>query len=370
MRTAGARNPVYMLDEVDKLGVGFQGDPAAALLEVLDPAQNSTFVDNYLDLPYDLSHVFFICTANVLDTIPAPLLDRMEVIEIPGYTDHEKLEIARRHLLPRLMRENGLPDGAVVMDDDMLLALIRGWTREAGVRQLERALAAVCRKAARRRVSGDETVLQVTEAVLEEALGPRRLDETRLEEETSIGAATGLAWTPVGGDLLTIEASVVPGSGQLTLTGHLGEVMQESARAAITYARGRSEKLGLPADFFQHHDIHIHVPAGAIPKDGPSAGVALVTALVSAATRRPVDRTWAMTGEITLRGLVLPIGGVKEKALAAHRAGLTGLFLPRRNQRDLGEVPEEARQALQWRFVEHVDEVLDAVLLSPVGTPA
>jgi ATP-dependent Lon protease len=364
MRRAGSRNPVFMLDEVDKLGAGYQGDPAAALLEVLDPAQNSSFVDHYLDLPYDLSRVFFICTANVLDTIPGPLLDRMEVIEIPGYTDREKIEIARRYLLPRQMAEHGLPPGSLEMDDDVLLAVVRGWTREAGVRQLERSLAALCRRVARRRASGDQAPVEATEETLEQALGPRRLDEAVIEEDSSVGAATGLAWTPVGGDLLTIEARLVQGSGQLTLTGQLGDVMQESARAAITYARGRAAELGLPGDFFQKHDIHIHVPAGAIPKDGPSAGVTLATALISAATRRPVDRRWGMTGEITLRGLILPVGGIKEKVLAAHRARLRGVILPARNQRDLGEVPEESRRALEWRFVDNADQVLEVALLA------
>ncbi|MBO0687723.1 MAG: endopeptidase La, partial [Candidatus Dormibacteraeota bacterium] len=266
------------------------------------------------------------------------------------------------YLLPRQMAEHGLPEGSVELDDDMVLAMVRGWTREAGVRQLERAVAALCRRAARRRASGDEAPLRVTEEVLDQALGWRRLDDTALEEETSVGAATGLAWTPVGGDLMTIECSAPAGSGQLTLTGQLGGVMQESARAAITYARSRARDLGLPADFFQRHDIHIHIPAGAIPKDGPSGGVALATALISAATRRPVDRRWAMTGEITLRGLVLPVGGIKEKVLAAHRAGLRGVILPSRNRRDLADVPEEARDALEWRFVDQADQVLEVVL--------
>jgi len=362
MRRAESRNPVFMLDEVDKLGVSFQGDPSAALLEVLDPAQNHAFVDSYLDVPYDLSRVFFICTANVLDTIPAPLVDRMEVIQLPGYTDGEKREIARRHLLPREMEEHGLPDGTVLLDDDVMTRLIRGWTREAGVRQLERQLAAVCRKVARRRASGDESPVRVTVDALTEWLGPPRLDDDALLEEETVGAATGLAWTPVGGDVLTVEASVVPGSGQLTLTGQLGSVMQESARAAITYARGRAEDLGLTPDFFSKHDLHIHVPAGAVPKDGPSAGVTLATALISAATRRPVDRRWAMTGEVTLRGLVLPVGGIKEKVLAADRLGLKGVILPHRNERDLTDVPADARERLEWRLVDRVDQVLEVVL--------
>jgi ATP-dependent Lon protease len=368
IRRAGALNPVFMLDEVDKLSVGFQGDPAAALLEVLDPAQNHSFTDHYLDIPYDLSRVFFICTGNLPDTIPPALLDRMEVIALSGYTDREKVAIAKRHLLPRQLAEHGLPEDGVVLDDGILLTLIRGWTREAGVRQLERELAAMCRRAARRRAVGDQSPLVVTEAVLEEALGPRRFEETQIEEEQSIGAATGLAWTPVGGDVLTVEVSVVPGSGRLTLTGQLGDVMQESARAAITFTRSRSEQLGLAPDFFSTHDIHVHVPAGAVPKDGPSAGVTLTSALVSAATRRPVDRRWAMTGEITLRGLVLPVGGIKEKVLAAHRAGVRGVILPSRNERDLRDVPEETRNALQWRLATRIDDVLETALADqPVG---
>jgi ATP-dependent Lon protease len=370
MRRAGARNPVFMLDEVDKLSAGFQGDPAAALLEVLDPAQNHAFTDHYLDVPYDLSSVFFICTANLLDPVPAPLQDRMEVIELSGYTDREKLAIARRHLLPRQMAEHGIPDDGFTIDDGTLLHLIRGWTREAGVRQLERTLAAVCRKVARRRALGQFESLAVTEEMLEEWLGPRRFEDAQIEEEQSIGAATGLAWTPVGGDVLTVEASVVQGTGQLSLTGQLGEVMQESARAAITYTRNRSDQLGLAADFFSKHDIHIHVPAGAVPKDGPSAGVTLATALVSAATRIPVDRRWAMTGEITLRGLVLPVGGIKEKVLAAHRAGVRGVILPNRNRHDLSEVPEEVRGTLEWRWADHMDQVLATALVDKVLSSA
>jgi ATP-dependent Lon protease len=363
MRRAGARNPVFMLDEVDKLSTGFQGDPAAALLEVLDPAQNHSFVDHYLDIAYDLSRVFFICTANLLDPVPEPLRDRMEVIELSGYTDGEKLAIARRYLLPRQMGEHGIPEDGLETDDPTLLLLIRGWTREAGVRQLERELAAVCRKVARSRASGQLEKVTVTPDKLEDWLGPRRFEDELIEEERSIGAATGLAWTPVGGDILTVEASVVPGTGQLTLTGQLGDVMQESARAAITYTRNRTDELGLAPDFFSKHDIHIHVPAGAVPKDGPSAGVTLATALVSAATRIPVDRKWAMTGEITLRGLVLPVGGIKEKVLAAYRAGVRGVILPKRNQHDLSEVPREVRDSLEWRWSEHMDEVLATALV-------
>jgi ATP-dependent Lon protease len=362
MRSAGAKNPVFMLDEVDKLAAGFQGDPAAALLEVLDPAQNHAFTDHYLDLPYDLSSVFFICTANLVDPIPAALRDRMEIIEMSGYTVQEKTQIARHHLLPRQMREHGLPADGIRMSDEVLMAIIRGWTREAGVRQLERQLAAICRKVARRRASGDDRPVEVTAQLLEEWLGPRPVAESYIDEPESVGAATGLAWTPVGGDVLTVEAAVVSGSGNLTLTGQLGSVMQESARAAITYARLRSEELGLPQDFFQKHDIHIHVPAGAIPKDGPSAGITLATALISAATRRAVDRYTAMTGEITLRGLVLPIGGVKEKLLAAHQAGVRAVILPRRNQKDLVEVPQEVLQQLEIVPVDNMDQVLARAL--------
>jgi ATP-dependent Lon protease len=363
MRRAGTRNPVFMLDEVDKLGAGFQGDPAAALLEVLDPAENHAFVDHYLDLPYDLSRVFFICTANLLDPIPEPLRDRMEVIELSGYTDGEKMAIARRYLLPRQTAEHGIPEDGLAIDDSTMLRLVRGWTREAGVRQLDRELAAVCRKVARARALGQLETVTVTPEMLEGWLGPRRFEDEQIEEERSIGAATGMAWTPAGGDILTVEASVVSGTGQLSLTGQLGDVMQESARAAITYTRSRTEELGLAADFFSKHDIHIHVPAGAVPKDGPSAGVTLGTALVSAATRIPVDRRWAMTGEITLRGLVLPVGGIKEKVIAAHRAGVRGVILPNRNRRDLSEVPEEVRNGLEWRWVEHMDEVLATALV-------
>jgi ATP-dependent Lon protease len=364
MRRASTRNPVFMLDEVDKLGVGFQGDPAAALLEVLDPAQNASFTDTYLDLPFDLSQVFFVCTANQLDTIPPPLRDRMEIIEVSGYTDAEKREIARRHLLPRLLADHGLPGDALRIDDAVLARLIRGWTREAGVRQLDRQLAACCRKVARRRLMGGIEPVEVTVDLLAEWLGPPLPDVAEIEEDWSTGAATGLAWTPVGGEVLSVEAAAVPGAGRLTLTGQLGDVMQESARAAITCARLRAPRLGLEEDFFSRHDLHLHVPAGAVPKDGPSAGVTMATALVSAATGRPVNRRWAMTGEITLRGLVLPVGGIKEKVLAADRAGLDGVLLPRGNQRDLVDIPPEVRERRRLETVESIDEVLDRVLAS------
>jgi len=369
LRRAGSKNPVMMLDEVDKLGLDFRGDPAAALLEVLDPAQNHSFVDNYLGVPFDLSQVLFICTANQLDTIPPPLLDRMEVIRIEGYTEAEKIEIARRYLLPRQLNEHGLQPELLTVPDETLRALIRGYTREAGVRNLERELGAICRKVARRVAQGNTEPVVVTPDQLHEFLGPPRYRYDLAEQRDEIGVATGLAWTEAGGDVLFVEASVVPGKGQLTLTGHLGEVMQESARAALTYARSRALELGLDPHFFEQIDVHIHVPAGAIPKDGPSAGITMATALISALTRRPVRRDVGMTGEITLRGKVLPIGGVKEKLLAAHRAGLRTVILPKENERDLEEVPQQVRDELQIMLVTHMDEVLHYALLPkiPVG---
>ncbi len=369
LRRAGSKNPVMMLDEVDKLGLDFRGDPAAALLEVLDPAQNHSFVDNYLGVPFDLSQVLFICTANQLDTIPPPLLDRMEVIRIEGYTEAEKVEIARRYLLPRQLNEHGLRPEQLTIPDETLRALIRGYTREAGVRNLERELGAICRKVARRVAQGQTEPVVVTPDQLHEFLGPLRYRYDIAEQGDEVGVATGLAWTEAGGDVLFVEASVVPGKGNVTLTGHLGDVMQESARAAVTYARSRALELGLDPHFFEQVDIHIHVPAGAIPKDGPSAGITMATALISALTGRPVRRDVGMTGEITLRGKVLPIGGVKEKLLAAHRAGLRIVLLPKENERDLEEVPKQVRDDLQILLVTHMDEVLQHALLPkiPIG---
>jgi len=362
IRRCGANNPVFMLDEVDKLGVDFRGDPASALLEVLDPAQNHAFSDHYLDVAFDLSRVFFITTANLQDPIPSPLRDRMEVIELPGYTENEKLEIAKRYLLPRQMRENGLPEGCLKVTEGAILEIIRSYTREAGVRNLERELGSICRGVARRIAKGETESITVTEANLADFLGPSRFRWELAEEEDEAGVATGLAVTMTGGDVLFVEAATVPGKGRLILTGKLGEVMQESAQAALTYARSRASALDIPASAFDKNDIHIHVPAGAIPKDGPSAGVTMATALVSALTRRPVRKEVAMTGEITLRGKVLPVGSVRDKVLAAHRAGIKRVILPRDNENDLLEVPEQVRRELEFVLVEHVDEVLNAAL--------
>jgi ATP-dependent Lon protease len=366
LRRAGARNPVFMLDEVDKLSVGFQGDPAAALLEVLDPEQNRAFVDHYLAVPFDLSPVMFICTANLTDTIPAALLDRVEVLELPGYTEEEKLQIAHRYLVPRQLAETGLTAARLTITDAALRRLIREYTREAGVRNLERWIGAICRKIARQVSEGKAGPFSVDAAQLEELLEPPRFRTDALLGEDEVGVATGLAWTPAGGDVLFVEAAIISGKGRLTLTGNLGEVMQESAQAALTYARARAGQLGIAADFYQHSDVHIHVPAGAIPKDGPSAGITMATALISALTRRPVYKRVAMTGEITLSGRLLPIGGVKEKVLAAQRVGVHTVILPKENRRDLREVPASARDQIRFVFAEHMDEVLP-VALHPVG---
>ena len=362
IRRCGSNNPLFMLDEVDKLGIDFRGDPASALLEVLDPAQNHAFSDHYLDIAFDLSRVFFITTANLQDPIPAPLRDRMEIIELPGYTEHEKLEIAKRYLLPRQMQENGLPEGSLRVTDDAILEIIRSYTREAGVRNLERELGAICRGVARRIAKGETEALAVGQENLAEFLGPPRFRWELAEEEDEVGVATGLAATMAGGDVLFVEASMVPGKGRLILTGKLGEVMQESAQAALTYARSRASLLDIAPSTFENHDIHIHVPAGAIPKDGPSAGVTMATALVSALTRRPVRKDVAMTGEITLRGKVLPVGAIRDKVLAAHRAGIKRVILPRDNENDLLEVPEQVRRELEFVPVRHVDEVLNTAL--------
>src|SRR3989337_2017887 len=362
LRRCGSNNPVFMLDEVDKLGVDFRGDPASALLEVLDPAQNHTFNDHYLDLPFDLSKVFFITTANLQDPIPPPLRDRMEVIELPGYTEREKLEIARRYLLPRQVAENGLPDGALTVSDDGILEIIRSYTHEAGVRGLERELGAICRGVARRVAKAETEPITVLDENLSEFLGQPRFRWELAEEKDEVGVATGLAATMAGGDVLFVEATTVPGKGRLILTGKLGEVMQESAQAALTYARSRAPALDIQPSFFDKHDIHIHVPAGAIPKDGPSAGVTIATALVSAITKRPVRRDVAMTGEITLRGKVLPVGAVRDKVLAAHRAAIKRVIIPDENENDLSEISEDVRRELEFVLVGNLDAVLDAAL--------
>jgi ATP-dependent Lon protease len=363
LRRAGSRNPVFILDELDKLGSDWRGDPSAALLEVLDPAQNSDFRDHYLDVPFDLSNVLFIATANVMDTIPPALRDRLEVIDIPGYTEDDKLQIARRYLLPRQLTENGLEPHQVRVSDSALRRIIREYTREAGVRNLERELASVARKTARAIVTGETPSVTVTNRTITDMLGPPRFQQEVATREDEVGVATGLAWTPVGGEVLFIEARAVPGKGNLILTGQLGDVMKESAQAALTYARARGRQLGLGAeDPLADKDVHVHVPAGAVPKDGPSAGITMATAIISALTRRPVDHTVAMTGEITLRGRVLPIGGLKEKVLAASRAGLTHVIAPRDNRRDLDEIPPRVRRDIAFTFVDHMDQVLNTAL--------
>ena len=362
IRRAGYNNPLMMLDEIDKLGSDFRGDPASALLEVLDPAQNATFTDHYLDVPFDLSRTFFVATANMQDMIPGPLLDRMEVIELPGYTEHEKLEIGKRYLLPRQIGENGIPDGVLHVSEGAIREVIRSYTREAGVRNLERELGSVCRGAARRVAEGEAGKISVTVDNLDDFIGPPRFRWELASETDEIGVAAGLAATMAGGDVLFVEATAIPGKGRLILTGKLGDVMQESAQAALTYARSRAEALGVSPAFFDHNDLHIHVPAGAVPKDGPSAGVTLATAMASVMTRRPIYKDVAMTGEITLRGKVLPVGAVRDKVLAAHRAGSKRVIIPKDNENDLRDVPAEVRRDLEIITVEHVDEVLNAAL--------
>lgn len=363
LRRCETNNPLFMLDEVDKLGSDFRGDPASALLEVLDPAQNSSFVDHYLDLPFDLSRIMFITTANVLDTIPEPLLDRMEVIRLSGYTEQEKLEIALRYLLPRQVRENGLTPQQIEVSREQLAELIRDYTREAGVRNLERLIGTLCRGAARRIAEGQSARVEVTPELVRELLGRPIEHEDLARERDEVGVVTGLAATSAGGDVLFVEAAALPGHGKLTLTGQLGNVMQESAQAALTYARSRASELNVPEKYFEEHDLHVHVPAGAVPKDGPSAGVTMATALISAITQRPVRRKVAMTGEITLRGRVMPVGAIKEKLLAAHRADARTVIIPRANERDLDDLPNDVREELTIISAEHVDEVLNAALL-------
>ena len=363
LRQVGSKNPVFMLDEVDKIGTDFRGDPASALLEVLDPEQNHAFSDHYIEVPFDLSKVLFICTANITATIPPPLLDRMEVIEIPGYTDEEKVHIAQQYLVPRQQRENGLEDLEIVFGRKALLKVIHEYTREAGVRNLERQIGAIFRKIAREKAEGrlKKTKIRITPRTIERYLGPPLYYSEVAERQGEIGVVTGLAVTPTGGDILFIEATMMPGGKSLILTGQLGDVMKESAEAALSLVRTRAESLGIDPKFYEKNDIHIHVPAGAIPKDGPSAGIAMFTALVSLLTRKPVDPKIAMTGEITLRGKVMPIGGVKEKVLAAKRAGIRTVILPRWNKKDLVEVPKTVKEGLQFIFVDTVDDVIRIV---------
>ena len=371
LRRAESKNPVFILDEIDKLGHDFRGDPASALLEVLDPEQNSTFRDHYLDVPFDLSEVLFITTANVLDPIPAALRDRMEVFEIPGYTEEEKLVIAREHLLQKQITNHGLTSAQLAITDAALAMVIRGYTREAGVRNMERQIGALCRKAARRRAEGNEERLTITPDVVVELLGaPVFLDEEMGERTKEPGVAIGLAWTPAGGDVLFVEVSRMTGSNTLTLTGQLGDVMKESARAALSWFRAHAGAYGADPDFFKKAEIHVHVPSGAIPKDGPSAGVTIAAALASELTRRPVRGDIAMTGEITLSGRVLPVGGIKEKVLAARRVGIREVILPRQNEKNIDEdLSPELRKELTIHFVQTVDEVL-LLALTPAGRPA
>jgi ATP-dependent Lon protease len=363
MKKAGTVNPVFLLDEVDKMSMDFRGDPSAALLEVLDPEQNHMFMDHYLDVEYDLSKVFFITTANVVHTIPQPLQDRMEILRLSGYTEPEKLEIAKRFLVRKQREATGLKLENLSFTDEAIVGIIRGYTREAGVRNLERELANICRKVARKVVKeGRGLQLTVGPEELREYLGVIKFRDTKSEEKNEVGLATGLAWTEVGGQILSIEATLMPGKGKLLLTGQLGDVMQESGQAALSYVRSRAAHLGLSADFYRRVDIHIHIPEGSIPKDGPSAGITLATAVVSTLTKIAVRRDVAMTGEITLRGKVLPIGGVKEKLLAAHRMGSQTVILPRDNEKDMAEIPANVQQELTIRFVETMDEVLDLAL--------
>jgi ATP-dependent Lon protease len=362
LRKAGARDAVMMLDEVDKMAASLRGDPSAALLEVLDPEQNSSFRDNYLGLPFDLSRILFIATANVIDNIPAPVRDRMEVIDLPGYTLEEKLQIARRYLVRRQREHNGLREEQCEISEAALRAIAATYTREAGVRQLEREIGRVMRGVALQVAEGTATQVRVEEDALEALLGPATAEHEVALRSGQTGVATGLAWTPMGGDILFIEAMRVAGSGRLILTGQLGDVMKESAQAALTLVKSQATSLNLAADLFEHVDVHLHVPAGAIPKDGPSAGVAMFVALASLFGDRPVRHDVAMTGEISLRGLVLPVGGIKEKVLAAQRAGVTTVLLPARNRKDLHDVPESTRQALRFVWLDHVDGAIEAAL--------
>lgn len=370
MKNAGTNNPVFLLDEIDKMAMDFRGDPSSALLEVLDPEQNNSFSDHFIEVPFDLSNVMFVTTANAMHNIPRPLLDRMEMLYIPGYTELEKMNIAKNYLFPKQKKEHGLQEGQLLVEESTLLKIIREYTRESGVRNLEQQMASLCRKAAKGIVSSENKIVTVNENNLKDYLGPAKFHFGHAEEEDQIGAVTGLAWTEVGGDTLVIEVTVMPGNGKLTLTGKLGDVMKESAQAAFSYTRSRAESLNINSKFHDENDIHIHIPEGAIPKDGPSAGITMATALISALTNIPVSKEVAMTGEITLRGRVLPIGGLKEKTLAAHRAGIKKILMPKDNEKDLEDIPESVRNDLIFVPVSHMDEVLDHALVRPAVNPA
>ena len=359
---AGSCNPLLLLDEIDKLGHDHRGDPASALLEVLDAEQNSTFRDNFLELPFDLSDVMFITTANTTDTIPRPLLDRMEVIELPSYTDEEKLQIAKRYLLPKEMKRHGLEKAQLKVSDGAIREMVASYTRESGVRVLERKLAGICRKAAMHLVSEDVKQIRITEKELKDYLGAPRYYPERQALEERVGVVNGLAWTSVGGELLEVEVNVVPGTGKVELTGNLGDVMKESAHAALSFIRSQADRLGIKGDFYQSKDIHVHFPEGAVPKDGPSAGIAITTAMVSALTGAPVKRGIAMTGEVTLRGRVLPIGGLREKTMAALRNGIKTVIIPAENGRDLDEIDQTVRKALRFVLVDQAEQVLAEAL--------
>lgn len=367
MKDAGSKNPVFLLDEIDKMSTDFRGDPSAAMLEVLDPEQNNTFSDHYIEVPFDLSHVLFITTANYFYNIPQPLQDRMETIFMAGYTEEEKVEIALRHLMPKQLEENGLKEQNLELSENSLKKIIREYTREAGVRNLERQLASICRKTARKVVKDIETRVVVSAQNLHKFLGVPRFRYGAAEKEDEVGVATGVAWTETGGDILSIEVTLMKGKGKLTLTGKLGEVMQESAQAAFSYIRSRARDLDIPEDFYENTDVHVHVPEGAIPKDGPSAGIAMATALISALKGNPVRKDVAMTGEITLRGKVLPVGGVKEKVLAAHRAGIKNIILSGDNKKDISEIPKNVSRKVNFILVEHMDEVLPEALVNSGG---
>jgi ATP-dependent Lon protease len=374
LKKAETNNPVFCLDEVDKMSMDFRGDPSAALLEVLDPEQNFAFNDHYLDLDYDLSEILFITTANTLPDIPLPLQDRMEIIRLPGYTEHEKYNIAEKFLIPKQIKLNGLTPEQITISKNAVYTVIHRYTREAGVRNLEREISAICRKVARQVVKNkleekEAKAIRVTETVVAKHLGPPRFKSTEIEETDQIGMSTGMAWTQFGGELLFVETLTMPGRGQVTVTGKLGDVMKESAQAAVSFVRSRTEQLGIDTKFHRKLDLHIHIPEGAIPKDGPSAGIAMCTSLVSALTRRPVRREVAMTGEITLRGRVLPIGGLKEKILAAHRGGIKKIVIPKENEKDLKDIPTSISKQLKIVPVEHMDEVLpNALKLAPGET--